>query len=398
MGREPLARTRARAPTGPMDIRTKLVFALVAASLGSMAVLGAVAYLLARDLQQDHALRQLEAMAESKKVALENVLSGWSDRVNLIASRTQLRASLRELGRSGDEAQRRRIERILDDARSSVATVRRIALFDERGTPVASRGDGMPAPRDAEAFRDAPGEARFGGVSAEPDGSLSATWLAPLRYDGEFVGLLEVVLNANELIEVAHDYTGLDETGETLIARREPGGGASIIHPVRHADHESRPAAITERSSSPLLRAAVEGIEDTYQDAEDYRGEEVWAATRALAEPGWGLVVKMDVAEENERALELRDSLVSLGLSLAALAIVLGTLLGLYIARPIRELADVAHRIRHGEFELRARVTTEDEVGELAETFNQMIEVLVQSHHEMEIRVGNEDDDADGKS
>ncbi len=377
-----------------MDIRTKLVFALVFVSLASMLALGAFAYRLARDLQQAHAIRQLEAMAESKKVALENVLSGWEDRVNLIASRTQLRASLSEFDRTGDEEHKHRIERILDDARSSVATVRRIAVFDTKGRPVASRGDGPPAPRHTAAFQDPQVGTTFRGVSSGPDDALSATWVAPMRLEGRFVGMLEVVLDAHELIEVAHDYTGLGTTGETLIARREPGGGASIIHSVRHGE-ERRAGA--DGVGMPLQRA-VGGVEATYPDGRDYRDEAVWAATRTLAEPGWGLVVKMDVAEEQEMAAKLRDDLVSLGLSLAALAIVLGTLLGLYIAKPIRELADVAHRIRHGEFELRAHVTTEDEVGELAETFNQMIEVLVASHHELEIRVGPEDEDSDSKS
>ncbi len=380
-----------------MDIRTKLVFALVFTSLASMLALGAFAYVEARELQRGHALRQLEAVAGSKEVALENVLSGWLDRVNLIASRTQLRVSLDELSRSGDESQRRRIERILDDARSSVATVRRIAIFDAEGTPVASRGDGMPEPRDPRAFIGPDVEARFRGVSANDDGTLNATWVAPMRLESRFVGLLEVVLDAHELTEVAHDYTGLGKTGETLIARREPGGGASIIHAVRHPTDDPRPSVSADHAESPLVRA-VGGVEAAYQDAEDYRGEKVWAATRALPEHGWGLVVKVDVAEEHEMAVQLRDALVSLGLSLAALAIVLGTLLGLYIARPIRELADVAHRIRHGEFDLRAHINTEDEVGELAETFNHMIDVLVASHHELEIRVGNEDDDSDGKS
>ena len=57
-----------------MDIRTKLVFALVAVSLGSMLALGAFSHAASRALLQRMALRELEAVAETKKQDLERVI------------------------------------------------------------------------------------------------------------------------------------------------------------------------------------------------------------------------------------------------------------------------------------------------------------------------------------
>ncbi len=100
-----------------MDIRTKLVFALVAVSLGSMLAIGAVAYSTAGDLLRDNTLRQLDALAETKKEDLEKVILGWRDRVNLIASRTQLRLSLLAYEQAHSPEQRDRIRRIIADAK-----------------------------------------------------------------------------------------------------------------------------------------------------------------------------------------------------------------------------------------------------------------------------------------
>jgi nitrogen fixation/metabolism regulation signal transduction histidine kinase len=102
----------------------------------------------------------------------------------------------------------------------------------------------------------------------------------------------------------------------------------------------------------------------------------VWAATRHLEESGWGIVVKSDASEERTPIVDLRDRMVRLALSLAAFAILAGILLGLHLARPIHELADVVNRIRGGETSARARVWSQDEVGELARTFNRMADAL----------------------
>ena len=60
-----------------MDIRTKLVFTLVAVSLGSMAALGVIAYSTSGELLEHTSVRQLEALAASKKQDLEQTEQAW---------------------------------------------------------------------------------------------------------------------------------------------------------------------------------------------------------------------------------------------------------------------------------------------------------------------------------
>ena len=376
-----------------MDIRTKLVFALVSVSLASMLGLGAFAHEAARDLLQGHALRQLDAVAESKKRDVENILDGWRDRTNLISSRTQLRLSVRALATGGGRAERERIERILNDARSSVPAVRRIVVYDAEGTPVTWTGTGDP-PRFAIARTGSNRDtgAQFHEISDGPPESLEVTYRAPMHLDGARIGLVEVVFDASMLLEVSADYTGLGETGETLIAARTADGGARVLNGVRHP-HTSGVLRIEPGGNEPALHA-VRGVEATHRGGiQDYRGEGVWAATRTLPGPGWGIVVKIDAAEETAIVKEFRRTLITLGLSLAAFAIVIGTLLGLWFTRPILALAEVARRIHHGEIHLRAQIDSNDEVAELASTFNQAVEALVKSQRELEIRITEDDDD-----
>lgn len=361
-----------------MDIRTKLVFTLVAVSLASMFAVGAVVYTTARQLLQESALRQLDGLAESKEEDLENVIAAWRDRVNLIASRTQLRLSLREYNETGDPEERRRIERILTDAASSVETVGRLTVYGPDGRRVAT----TPAPEDASGTELEPGalppgasDPVYRGIEVRPDGDLTVDFVAPLLLDGEQVGALRAVMSADELIEITTTYRGLGATGETLIVLRDSAGVPQIVHPVRHSDE--RPDVRFETDSDDPVGRAIRGVEGVFSEGlTDYRGEPVWAATRYLPGVNWGLVVKFDAAEEQEPVLQLRNRLARLALSLSAYAILLGTLLGLWFARPIHDLAEAANRIRLGDMSARAPVAREDEVGALARTFNEMAEEL----------------------
>jgi signal transduction histidine kinase len=70
----------------------------------------------------------------------------------------------------------------------------------------------------------------------------------------------------------------------------------------------------------------------------------------------------------------------------AAVGICLALLLTGILTRPIRHLVQSANRIREGEFETRAQVFSNDEIGRLAVAFNQMTEALMRYQHEVQAK------------
>lgn len=374
-----------------MDIRTRLIFALVAMSLVSMAALGAFAYEAVQDLLRANQLRKLEAVAASKEQDLERVLVAWKDRVRLVTSRTQLRILLDKLAQDGEGEQdyRQGLIDILEDTRRAVPALVGIQLYSRRGEPVAASGElpeGMGPTREELARASIEGVHRD--AMAGPEGELLVSYLAPMNLVDRRIGSAWVVLSARELAAVTGDYTGLGRTGEALIVRPAEDGAALPLTRLRHDPDAALRELISDDAgrTRPELEAA-RGAEGLWTDAIDYRGEPVYASTRWLAEPGWGLVVKIDVAEEREAVVALRDTLWKLALSLSALGIVAGMVLAVLFARPIRELASVARRIGDGEWDLRAPESAEDEVGQLGMTFNQMKDELVAANRELERRL-----------
>ena len=361
-----------------MDLRTKLVFSLVAVSLVSMLALGTLAYTLADDLLVDRTLRQLTSLAEAKAEDLASVVEGWKDRVALVAGQAELARDLRAMqaGRGDASELAGDIRRSLEDALAASEVVRSLTVFDSAGVPVVavSRFDALearplsrPLPRDSIIFE---------GVFFEEGRETFVRFLAPLFSEGDPVGALRASLNTSDLEDLDGGYAGLGDTGEAMVVTRDSLGRIRVLDPLRHPPPPGGVGLRPETGESPLEMALARREGPFTSGMVDYRGEPVWAATRFLPEVGWGLVIKFDAAEEKGAIQEFGRRLRGAGFSLSAFAILTGIFLGLHFARPIQELAEAADRIRLGELGARADVESEDELGVLASAFNEMGEEL----------------------
>jgi CheY-like chemotaxis protein len=365
-----------------MDLKTKLAFALVSASLLSMAALGYFTYLWAEDLFLEDSQRQLGTIAESKKDAVNGVFARWKEEVYALVGRAQSPQLARGHASPSDAASMERIAVILRDAQASSDRLRRVTLFDAQGNPL-SRAGAKPKAITLVLGDDV----AFSGIQMEPDHSISAIFHAWLTLDEHRLGLVEAVFDAQSLERFVGHTAEIGETGETSLVvptRADPShprsgdDGYFVVGSLRHGVEVDR--ARRALSAAPTATsAALRGQEQVFAGVTDHRGHEVNAATRFLPEPGWGLVVQVDSVEVRQRADRLLANMRDLGVSLAAFAILGGTLFGLYLGRPIHKLVQEVDRIRHGELGLRLDADGEDEVAFLARSLNEFMDQLDRS-------------------
>ncbi|MDT8436224.1 MAG: HAMP domain-containing protein [Gemmatimonadota bacterium] len=365
-----------------VDIRTKLVFALAAVTLGSLLAFGWFLYGIADRMVGEGTAARLESLAESEADALASIVTGWQERVQLVASRTQLRISLRSYGQTADAAALGRIATILEDAAVSAPSVAALAVYGTGGGRLVAAGraaDAVPAELPATHLPARADAVGFLGLVPGSDGLPRVGYAAALVLDEEPVGSLYVLLDAPRLVALASDTTGLGRTGELMIVAPDP-AGARTLHPVRHGldgAEATGPVVLTGADDPALL--ALRGEEGVFTDGlRDYRGKAVWAATRALevGDGRWGLVVKLDASETRASIRGFRDEMISLALALAGIGLLVAVLLGFRFAKPIHALSAVANRIREGDLSARADVKREDEIGFLARAFNGMADEL----------------------
>lgn len=360
-----------------MDIQTKIIFTLVGVALASMFVFGAV---MTNDVEgrlRTETLEQLADLAESKREALSWIVSGWQDRTALLASRTQLRASLAEYNRTGSQASLARMRRIVEDAVEGSQTLSLVRIHDVEGRPVLSTtGVALPLPSDAPGVSPVAGQRpAYLGVEFTGAGEPQVSFVATLMLEEERIGTLLAVFVAEELIELTGHFHGLGETGEVILVAEDESGAYRTLHPTRHdRGGVGTPMPSGPGSLSALALGAVEGV--FFERTVDYRGEDVWAATQPVPETGWGLIVKVDAEEQARPIMEFRSTMRRNAVILSAFAILAGFVFGLRFAQPIVGLAEVANQVRQGDMTARATVAREDEVGLLARTFNEMASEL----------------------
>lgn len=382
-----------------MDLRTKLVFALVSVSLASMFLLGLLTYRPARDVWRQSAVESLDALAESKQSQIEGIVESWKDRVRLIRSRTQLRMLTAQFDRTHSESVRGPLRRILADARSSVPglVIREITVYDTHRHPVATTLFGGVErvadldPTEESLFGD---EVSLLGLTIRDIDLVEVNFAAPIRVGESRSGTMIVRMGADEVLDVVSDYHGLGMTGESMLAALDGSGGVTFLHTPRHRDVSNLKLRISENQNDPIVRALLQEDSTFYERAIDYRNIEVWAATRYLQELGVGLVVKFDAVEREAPIRQLQSDTIRFGLSLSALAILVAILIGLRFAAPILQLAEVVEKIEDGNYRVRAPVRTEDEIGRLAFLFNRMTDQLLESNRKLRQRIAEQESSA----
>ena len=192
-------------------------------------------------------------------------------------------------------------------------------------------------------------------------------------YDGDAHAVLIMHINPDDFIKhTLHTGGGLGQTGEALLIDQDVKIITTLKYPL-----EDGTAAIPfeyQIKARPAVFAAQgqEGIIAT----EDYRGEAVLAAYRHIrltSELGWGLVVKRD---QTEIFAPLRESIfyrIFVGSLCALVMLGLTIFISRNLTRSIRRLSKTAREVEEGNLDVRASITTSDEVGLLASAFDSML-------------------------
>ncbi len=370
-----------------MSICQRVIAACIGLVCLAIITFSVLAFLGGRQILHSSLEDRLNAVANHEQDKIGAILLAWQDRVALIASRTQMRLSLREYLTSGSPQALSRVERIIADANNAVRAVRGIAVSPADGAIVAETGltpSSLVERVELDAGDQAPAR-----IMRDADGRFYAQLQAPLVLEGETIGHVWVLLSADELIQATSDYTGLGATGEILLAAYDRQGVAIYLTPLRHEPEASLKPVHDFAQEPKALRLALTGDEGLLEEVIDYRGQATMAAIRYLPEWRWALAVKMDRPEILAPISRYQNIIMILAAALIVVAVALGSLIANAIARPVVNLATEAGRILAGEHRLRATVNRKNgkEIHDLAVAFNRLTDYLLEANASLERRV-----------
>ncbi len=370
-----------------MRIRTKIMFSLIATSLISVILLSsAVFYLTHNTLLKTHG-QIMQAIASGQKSNVLHVLNAWQDRVNLISGRTKLRTLLSKEITSPSQEHNNQMRKILNDAINSTQAIKYIKICDLEGNSIVAVGT-MPEQHKAciDFLELGLGDTNIRKLWMDRNAHLHSLVTGPVRLNGNLVGMILVVLDAKEILNITQNYDGLGETGETLLAARTPDGNARFLTPLRYKDNDGLERTVSKQKLNvPITQALLKReIVMTSSETIDYDDEPIIAATAYIPELDWGLVSKMNRHEALKSVETLFNTILLITLAIFVIVILLGIYFSRLMTMPIINLVDISQKIKDGNRTLRAEILSQDEVGELAASFNNMLDSLDEATNELE--------------
>ncbi len=192
---------------------------------------------------------------------------------------------------------------------------------------------------------------------------------------GKAVGVAAFQLDNQPMFQVFTDYTGLGETGETLVGVRK-GEEVTLVAPLRHDPSAAfrRKIAMGGRLSGNL-QAAVQGRKG-FGVAQDYGGNTVAAYYTFLPTFRWGMVVNQRTEEAFAPIYRQRLAVGGLLVAILLPVVWVARLVARSIARPVRDAAQVAERVASGDLTARVETRATGEIGRLLLAIETMTEFL----------------------
>ncbi len=209
-------------------------------------------------------------------------------------------------------------------------------------------------------------------ITAKP----TLTIASPLTMgdSGQAFGVLAVNLNLDRLDEIIQDRTGLGETGETYLVDK-----FNVFVSSQRFGSEDYPRGVHTEGINAAL--AGENGSGMYTN---YAGVPVIGVYRWIEAQDLALMTEIRQQEAFAPARRLATTITLVGLTSAGILAGGVYLLARQIAKPILAITDAASRVAGGDLTPTAPVLTQDEVGSLAKSFNQMTSQLRLSRQSLE--------------
>lgn len=245
-----------------MKIRDRFTIELLVSALVPLLLVVFATHFFWKRYTTSSVVESLEAIATIQKHRITAVMDRYREQVLLISSRTQLRISLSDYLRSGNSASLKRVQKILRDAQSSISGIMDIQVVDLGGKfllDIHNQNDFLETikPETLNAIGENP---ELIHVNRQDKGTV-LFFAAPLKIDKQKLGFVLVIIDGHAISKIAADYSGLHDSGETIIAKRDRSGNTEFLNPVRFSKG-IKPARVIPKSDTHIpITIALSGQE-----------------------------------------------------------------------------------------------------------------------------------------
>jgi signal transduction histidine kinase/DNA-binding response OmpR family regulator/HPt (histidine-containing phosphotransfer) domain-containing protein len=372
----------------------RLVVPFLVLAVLMVAIVGVVTYLRARAALQTSVYDRLEAGAQLKADSLDRwideqrrnvvfvagLLGGFDSATETPGLSDDLEALIDEQSNADAKTGYDEISALLDYVVAQTADAQEFLVLDLQGTILVSTvpsHEGISQAGEDYFMRGSSGTWVQPVAESELSGSPVITIATPL-FDrtGQRVAVVAANLNLERLDRIVLQRTGLGQSGQTYLV----GADGHFVH-ASLGQGEYANGVMSTGIEEALAGRDGRGMYD------NYAGIPVIGVYRWLDETHTALLAEQRQDEAFAAARHLAVFIGLLGLGVIGLLAIGTYFASRRIARPILAITETASAVTAGDLTREAPVTTTDEVGELAVSFNEMTGRLRETLEGLERRV-----------
>jgi PAS domain S-box-containing protein len=343
-----------------MKIRQKFIIALLLIGLGPMFAMSAFAYESASNALLLKTTDQLNSVAIKQTGRIGAILQAQQEETTQIANQYDLRVGLAQYAASPTAGNKQRLGALLQDAKVNHTAMQYIRLFDASGDTQIASSVSEQTTGDFISKLILPGSGNVNNIRVVKD---PRDGLVKLEISTRIstLAIVSVVFRTDELTAIAQDYTGLDKTGETIVASSDN----TSIFPLRF----NTDGALTTSVAGLKAQSSTPG---DYKEATDYHGHQVLYVAHPVGLSDWQVITKIDRDEALASTTALRAAMGWIFFVVSMVIIGMALVLTRFFTRPILHMDQIARRIGGGDFSASVGFTRRDEMGTLGRSIDTM--------------------------
>jgi signal transduction histidine kinase len=372
-----------------ITLSEKLIISFMMLSMGAIGIVGMYSYLSARKAQMARTYDQLASVRYLKRKEVEAFYTERVREVQALASDPMLHTFLLNYNKaSGDK---NKITTYLTAILSKNGYYNNFLYYskDRLSTYRAISGEWV--------------ERTSGGFDRQMDslfklaGPVSRPYVCDLIQDTETKEWVQyIIVEASEKACMVSATIALElrsSAVDSLMADRSPLNGlgnsgesylAGKDRLLRSSSRFIKNAIFSTQIDTSTARLAFSGRDGTYL-MNDYRNIEVLGSFSQLRppSPNWAVIAEIDMREAMIPIYSIRNNVIFITVFIATIVFFATWWLSKRITMPVIRLQKAAQELGEGRLGTRVEVTTKDEIGELAQSFNHMSEQLKEKEIEL---------------
>jgi len=339
-----------------VQIRQKLVIILLLIALLPAAGVSVIAYTAIRSETQSTTRTQLQSVAVRQEQKINVLLREKLEEVSKFTNQLNVRSQLATYLETGDATTQQQLNTLLLEKRIEFPDIQQIYLTRSTGEVIAATLPDLIGQQQAESA----------GMIVRRDARDEVNKLyitLPITLNRQDVAMATVMFRMDDLTAVVQDYTGLGETGETMVVSRNDPSATSLF-PLR-----SETGAALQQSLASLDMANHVG---QVYNAESYQGKQTVTTVRAISSANWLMAVSIDRSEAFAASIQLQNTLLIVMAATSVVIVLVALAMTRSITAPILKIVRTSRAIGEGDLTAKSDIVRRDEIGVLSDSINKM--------------------------